>query len=77
MKKSLAKITKDETETFNAIRDPNYSNLMLMKVKFNGKATSCICSVCHGGITPLAILVNNKIIDNNKLLCPDGVEPTN
>jgi len=72
------KITKNEKALFEAIRDPQYNNFMLMSVNFNGKQTSCICTIDDHkdglSITPHAVLINDKILKENKLLCPSGKE---
>lgn len=77
-----------DKELFAAIRDPEFNNFALMRVKFNEYETSCIISV-NTEITkdsklkvegkyilkPLAILVNDDILKHFKILCPYGDQP--
>lgn len=80
--RDISEITKSESELFNAIRTEAYQNICLMKIRFNGYETSCICVIneefSQDGFTkiePLAILVNRDILDHFELLCPKGLKP--
>ena len=75
----VGEITQEEKTIFEAIRDPDYSNIALLKIIFNGVETSCICSIHNDKdnyrIQPIAILTNPKILEKNSVLCPSGQPP--
>lgn len=73
----ISEINEYESQIFQAIRTEVYDNFCLMKIRFNGFETSCICVINEGltSIQPLAILVNEAILDHFELLCPKGLKP--
>lgn len=76
----VGEIPISDKKLFEAIRDPKYNNFALMKIKFNEYETSCIISVNEDpkgifNLKPLAILVNDDILNNFKMICPDGKKP--
>jgi hypothetical protein len=79
-KYTVGEIPTSDKKLFEAIRNPDYNNFALMKIKFNEYETSCIISVNEDpkgifNLKPLAILVNDDILKHFKILCPDGMRP--
>lgn len=63
----LDKLTEEETEVFEAIRDEKYDNFALVRSHLDGEDVAVIATVNGDDddviITPLAVLVTDKIMD--------------
>jgi len=84
----IKQISNIEKEIFEAIRNPEYDNFILLKVGISKNTplgvfnyeSSCICTITMDKdetlIQPLALLLNDELIEVLNLVCPDGNKPT-
>lgn len=60
-------IRDESREMFEALRDPSYSNFLLMSVTYDGQPTEAICAFEKTDegytIAPLAVLVTDRMMD--------------
>lgn len=62
-------IREESSEMFEALRDPAYSNFLLMSVTYDGQPTEAICAfekdeaTGNYAIHPLAVLVTESMMD--------------